>query len=158
MMNSKWLVAVLVISIGLNLALAGFLLGRHSGGVVMGDPTAMFPRWFRNLPEPRQDELRDGMVDHIKAIRPKVRLMRQHHRALVQAIAAEPFELTELQEVLASMRQQNMHVQQTSHLGFADFVAQLNSAERQQLASDLRRPRRGFAERHGPHPGEPPQL
>ena len=158
MMKSKWLIVVLVVSIGINLALAGFLVGRHSGDAVRGDPTSMFPRWFRTLPESRRDELRGDMINHIKAMRPKVRLMREHHNALVQAIAAEPFELNALQEVLTSMRQQNMQVQQTSHEGFAEFVAQLNRAERQQLAADMRRPRRGFADRHRPPPSGPPQF
>ena len=44
-MSSKWLLALFVLSLALNLALVGFLLGRSSVDFRGGDPTRGFPRW-----------------------------------------------------------------------------------------------------------------
>jgi uncharacterized membrane protein len=149
MMKSKWIVVALVISIGLNLALAGFLAGRRSADAVIGDPTQMFPRWVRTLPEERRDALRPQIREHIQTIRPLVRTMRAQHHQLVEAIAAEPFSIETLNSALADMRNQHSAVQTSSHTAFVAFVASLTASERTVLAADIRN------KRHG-RPGRPP--
>ncbi len=140
MMKSKWLIVVLVVSLAANLLLAGYLLGQGSQPRFTGDPTRMFPRWVRTLPEARQQELRPSVREHLRAMRKPVRGMRRQQQALQSAITAEPFDATALTAVLAQLRTQNQQAQQASHLAFVKFVTELTAAERQALVTDLRTP------------------
>lgn len=150
MMSSKWLLAILAVSLVANLLMVGYFLGQSSQPRFSGDPTRMFPRWVRTLPESRQDILRPMVREHIRTVRQPLRDMRHQHEALHNAIRAEPFDAPALANVLAQLREQNEQVQQASHQAFVKFVAALNPDERQALISDLRapKPRRWHPPRH----------
>ncbi len=153
-MRSKWVAVVLVASLALNLALAGFLLGRQGAPVIMGDSVQMFPRWVRTLPETRRAELRPQIIEHVRAQRPRVRDMRQHHQQLLDAITAEPFDIEALHLALNNMQAQHAVLQKSSHDAFAIFVSKLSPAERRMLAADMHRPRHRPS---GAHPRGPEQ-
>lgn len=147
-MKSKWVAVALFASVGLNLALAGYVLG--SRGAPDFDPTRSYPRWVRTLPEPRREALRPVVVRHMRALRPALNTLHQQHRALRNAIEAEPFDPAVLHEVLSNMRANHERVQQASHASFAEFVGELTLAERQALLSDM-----GKSRRRGPPHGGP---
>jgi uncharacterized membrane protein len=148
-MKSKWVAIVLIGSLALNLALAGFLLGSRSQQVAGQDPTRAYPRWARSLPEPRREALRPVMMKHMRAMRPKVRTLRQQQRALAAAMQGQQFDTEGLQIALAEMRAEHERIQRTSHESFTEFVAQLTQAERQALAQDMSKHRR-----HPPREGD----
>lgn len=167
-MKSKWIAIVLIGSLAANLALAGFLLGSRSQQSVGQDPTRAYPRWARSLPEPRREALRPVMMKHMRAMRPKVRTLRQQQRALASAIEGDEFDIETLQAALIEMRTEHERIQRASHESFTEFVAQLTQAERQALAKDMskqRRHRRPDRSRPGngqpphplPHPGAHPE-
>ena len=56
-MNSKWIAALLIASLALNLLFVGFTVGRSHHQPEM-DPGIAFPSWARTLPKPRRKELR----------------------------------------------------------------------------------------------------
>lgn len=139
-MNSKWLAIILLLSLAINLALGGFIAGRTSGFGPAHDPSHMFPRWVRTLPEPRRDELRPLIREHFKHMRPHLGQMRDSRRAVHQAIVADKFDAQQLQQALAAMRAAQNEVFDNNDQAFVRFVGQLSKTERQQLAE---RPRRG---------------
>jgi len=147
MMKSKWVAALLLFSLGLNLALVGFMVGRSSHPGVAGDPTRGFLRWMHGLPADRREELHPMVANHMRAVRPEMRSLRQRHRALQEAIVAEPFEPEALNAALNDMRTQNINLQQASHAAFMAFVSHLSVTEREALSNDMqtqghRRPER----------------
>jgi len=137
MMKSKWVAVALVASLAINLALAGFIVGRFAFHGFAGDPTRDFPLWMASLTEARREALRPLVVAHIRKARPSMRTLRQHHRDLQRAIVAEPFAADALAAVLQSMRAQNEDLQSATHEAFVEFVSNLTLPERQALADNL---------------------
>jgi len=151
-MKSKWVAVLLLLSLAVNLAMAGFIVGRSAMPGHAGDPTRGFPRWLHNLPQERRKELRPMVADRMREARPHMRALRQRHRALQQVLVAEPFVPDDLDAALREMRTQNSNLQQASHAAFMAFVQRLSSSEREALANDMRSSRRGppGAHRLGP--------
>lgn len=145
MMKSKWVAIVLLVSLALNLALAGFLLGSRTQQVASHDPTRAYPRWARSLPESRREALEPVMMKHMRAMRPKVLTLRQQQRALTAAIGAEHFDTEILQSALTDMRSEHERMQRASHESFTEFVAHLTKVERRALAKDMGKHRRRHA-------------
>ena len=141
MMRSKWLVVALCLSLVLNLIGVGYWVGQSSQPRFVGDPTRMFPRWARTLPETRQQTLRPMVREHMRAMRKPVRGMRHQHEELQNVISADPFDASALSAVLMQLREQNMQVQQASHQAFVKFVSELTAAERRALINDLKAPK-----------------
>ncbi|MCR9260076.1 MAG: periplasmic heavy metal sensor [Pseudomonadaceae bacterium] len=152
-MKSKWIAILLVTSVALNLLLVGFVVGKRAMPEAGTDPTRVYPRWARTLPEPRRDALRPVVRAHMQAIRPSLRELRLLHRNLRAAIVADPFDATALDDALRALREQDGKVQVVSHNSFIDFVAKLTPAEREQLARDVGRGRPHKGDRHEPRPG-----
>ena len=166
MRSNKWLILGLVLSIGANIALIGFIAGRasHLPPVFSPDPTVGFMRILPDLPETRRAELRGLTRRHMRAVVPGMRQMRQAQGDLRQAILADPFDEQALEATLQALRQHLGTVQVASHAGFVRLVAALTPAERQRLAEVMQR------RRHGPpgfrregHPGDgrmssPPKM
>ena len=155
-MKSKWVAALLITSMVLNLLLIGFIVGKRAMPDAGGDPTRHYPRWARTLPEPRREELRPLLRSHMQAIRPSLRELRTLHRNLRSAIVAVPFDAAALAAALTAMRLQNDQVQVVSHDSFVDFVATLTPEERKQLARDVGRGRPRSSGGHEPKPGYRP--
>lgn len=141
-MKSKWVALLLLVSLALNFALVGYLIGKESRGGPRFDPTRDYPRWARGLPDERRDALRPIIREHFRGTRPQYRALRNHHDALRQAITANPFDAASLETVLSNMRDAHQKAQQSSHASFVEFVRNLSVAEREKLAADLARPRR----------------
>ena len=140
-MKSRWLIALLVISVAVNFALAGYLLGKssHRPGF---DPTRGYVFWARSLPEPRRAELAPLIRKDLRAKRPNIRALRRHHRQVNELLRAETFNKEALSAALANLRDGHQQGQAASHEAFVSFVEQLSLAERQALAEDLSQPRK----------------
>ena len=141
MIRAKWIYAILLVSLAVNLLLVGFVVGQSSKPALFGDPTRAFPRWVRTLPEERQVELRPTIRAHLGNMRPAMRQMRSQHQRLQDALRADPFDAELLAAALAELRANHARVQESSHRAFVGFVNQLTPAERQALVEDLRAPR-----------------
>ena len=118
-MKSRWLIVALLVSVAVNLTGAGYLIGAGARGAPEADPTRAFPRWARSLPAPRRDDLRPVMSRHSKALRPELKTLREHQRALRSAIGADPYDADALADVLAQMRDQALFVN-TSRSGLVE--------------------------------------
>ncbi len=143
--NSKWLLTALVLSLIVNLALAGFLLGRsssqHSGQWGTPDPAAGYFRLIGFLPEERRAELQPLIKAHFDNIRPEIRETRRHLRSMYEQLNAETLDSAKLERDLTALRQLLGTTQEASHQTFVDLVRQMSPEERQQLAEAMRRPR-----------------
>ena len=141
MNRSRWLVASLVVSLVINIALVGFVFGRISGGgfqAPMFDPLMSVTRALRVLPEERRSELRPLIGKQMRAMGPSVRRLRRAQHELYQAILADPYSRSELEQSLTAFRENLNTSQATSHEGFADVIDALSPTERQQLLQHMR--------------------
>ncbi len=149
-MKSKWMIALLIGSLALNLVFVGYLAGRSGKYYSNPDPTRGYPRWAMTLPDERREALRPTFFQPEK--RRQLRALREHHQALHEAIAADPFDAETLSRALADMRTGLAALESVNHDSFQEFVIQLTPAERQALAAHLERPRHG----RRPPPEAPP--
>ena len=140
-MNTKWLVIGLVVSLVLNLTLAGFLMGRASGPSPWHrsafNPIAGLPRLMDFLPKERRRELIAQQPR--RPLREALRDMRRAQHAMDQALAAEPFDAAALAEALAHYRDYFAVGQERSHAAFVAMAAELTPGERRRLLESLRR-------------------
>ncbi len=133
-MNSKWIAVVLVVSLAANLALVGFILGRVTQPDPGFDPTRAFPRWAKTLPEHRREELRPAMRAHFNELRPRLRQMRRAHKAVREALVAQPLDPERLRQTLNERRKIQDEFFKDTDLSFVNFVLQLTPDERRAFA------------------------
>ncbi len=134
---SKSTIAILVISIGLNFALGGFVVGKSTAPLPVFDPTRAFVTWSQGLNEPRHKELRRAMRQHMGGHRGHMRELNRQNRVLQQALVSESFNPKQVQQALEAMRRAHLDAQEASHGAFLSFLNNLTPAERRSLAADM---------------------
>ena len=148
-MSSKWLGLALIVSLVINLLLAGFVIGRLSQGpmAVGPDPTMAFPRFAADLPEERRREVRPQIRSHLAALRPNRRALHSARQQINAAIVADPFEADVLETALADMHQAQTQLSKSAQKTFVQFIGSLSQAERVQFVQQNKRPRKRSYER-----------
>ena len=145
-MSNKWLIGLLVVSVAVNLALVGFLVGRMSSG--FGPPIGMemtigIPRLLRELPDDRRQEILSASSFDRRQLRPALRAVRTAQQDIDKALVVEPFDPTDLEQALERFRETLDETQLQSHRSMIEVVSKLTAEERSLLAKSLRqRPRR----------------
>lgn len=151
-MRRNWLNVLLVVSLTVNLILAGFLAGRLSASHPLWgahpDPTTGLFRMVREFDPARRKQLQPLLREHFATLHPQIRVIRDQHRVIVAALTAEPFDAQVLATELARAREQLMSTQVASHTALVELASQLDPTERAQLAKGIHR--RGRHHRIGP--------
>lgn len=147
-MNTRWLLIALGVSLALNLALAGFLVGRAAGpppflrpSPANFDPAAGLGRLLRFLPEDRRSEVLDGIAR--RDIRKSLGSVRRTQRTLAEHLSQEPFDEQALAATLGRFREQFAASQAASHAAFVAAAARMTPAERQRFVATMRKGPRG---------------
>ena len=147
MKTNKILLASLGLSLAINLACVGFLLGQRvdQPSRFAPEPLNMFPRWAHALPEPRRTALLPMLRQQRQEARAQMRQIRRAHTAMHATLATDEFNEAALIDSLEQLRERLIESQNASHEDFVDFVGVLSADERKQLATQLqhqgRRPR-----------------
>ena len=144
-MRNRWLIAALVVSIVVNLALAGFIVGRMTRDFspMPGlDPLVGVVRLVRFLDDDRRREVVGDLWDRRRELRPSLRAIRGAQRDVVGALTAEPFDEAALREALGAFRDGLERSQAGSHEILATVAGRLTPEERAYLARVLFRPGR----------------
>ena len=150
MMRPRWLIVALAVSLLLNLAAVGFLIGAAGGPpswrTISFDPTAGLGRLMRFLPDERRTAV-FGDTDRRRDIRRSLRTMRGAQHNIAEAIAAEPFDADRLAAALEEFRMQFATNQQRSHAAFVSIMEKLTPEERQQFVESTRHMRDAYRHR-----------
>ncbi len=144
MIERKWLVAIVVISIALNLLLVGFYVGRQplpSRTNLGVDPTMSLPRILQGLPDDRRRALlRDVNVSR-RQIASRYRALQKVQVDIERVMATEPFDAERLAQALENFRRRFDENQEDSHRLLVQLFEQTNPDERSTVRNALRRPR-----------------
>ena len=156
MRNRSWLAVGLVVSVAINLALAGFVAGQMSrpGPVPTAlDPSLSLFRVLREMPEPRRAAFRPTVHEHFRTLRSDLRRMRAAQRGIDQALSREPFEAQALATALEDFRAALLDGQEDNHEVLVKVAGEMTPEERRMLLEAMKRPR--HEHRRGPHgPGK----
>jgi uncharacterized membrane protein len=138
----NWLVIALGVSLVVNLALGGFVLGRMTAAAPMQtvDPTLTTLRLVRDLPDERRRALRPLLRESVRAMHPEVRRMRAAQHRINASLAAEPFDPDELDAALREFRDALVASQQLSHPGLVRLVVAMTPRERALLRDAMGSP------------------
>jgi uncharacterized membrane protein len=158
-MRSRWVVAVLVVSLVLNLLAAGFIVGRLTGppAVIAPDPTAGYGRMLRFLPDERREAVSPMLRRQLRETMKGARTLRREHSAVFDALTADPFEPAALEAALAELRETLNATQETAHRALVELAGSLSLEERRQLAEAMRKPPWRSRERGAPGPPPGPR-
>jgi Spy/CpxP family protein refolding chaperone len=157
MTKNKWLTITLVISLGINLLLVGFMVGSKFRGPpssMMMNPMFGLMRYSDTLPVQRRAELLKSM----RSFRPahgQFRQMRELQNNLRNEIRRDPLDPAALKAALTALHNQMQAHQSASHDAFVQLMQSLTPAERVALDEQMQRGGRGHRAHApgGPHPG-----
>jgi uncharacterized membrane protein len=155
--RSRWLLAALVVSLAVNLAVGGVVLGhvlRGPPGWRPGDPEGgPAHRLMRLLPPEARDTMRQSFEAAGPDIRARAKALREARDRVRDAIAAEPFDRARLDAALSDMRVHVDALQTAVQAAIADGVSKLPADVRRKV-SEIRPP--GPPEDGGLPPEPPP--
>ncbi len=147
MSSNRWLIVALIVSLGINLGLAGFFLGRASNFEIhpreVMNPMRGVSRILRDLPADRRDALRPQYRAHMRAARSEAGEIRRAQQDLRKALLAEPFDATVLGSSLDRFREHLHASQTTSHSAFVTLITSLTPGERALLVARMQHPSDG---------------
>ena len=164
MIDRKWLVAIVVISIALNLLFVGFYIGRQPlpGGTNMGvDPTMSLPRMLQGLPDDRRRALLRDVDVSRRQIASRHRALQKVQIDIEHVMATEPFDAERLAKALENFRRRFDENQEDSHRLLVQLFEEMNPDERSAVQSALgrlrTRPNQGRPRNMGPN-RRPPRF
>ena len=144
MIDRKWLVAIVVISIAINLLLVGFYVGRQplSGRTNMGiDATMGLQRMLQGLPDDRRRALLQDVAVSRREIASRHRALQKVQVDIERVMATEPFDAERIAQALENFRRRFDENQEDSHRLLVQLFEQMNPDERHTVRNALRRPR-----------------
>ncbi|MBL4916372.1 periplasmic heavy metal sensor [Szabonella alba] len=138
----KWLKTVLVLSLALNLGVAGLVLGNHLKGRGEGPrPHSVrdlgFGFFGPALTEEDHHALRAAFVERAPDLREARAAMREDLTAVLAAIRAEPFDVDGFEAALSRSSARSMERRALGEALIRDHLAGLDAAARAQFAERL---------------------
>lgn len=130
MTRQNALLTALLISVAINLVIAGVVLGRL--GAPRGEPPPA--AWAaRELGPETRRLVRERMRGQLPEVRPLRREMREARQAVRAAVTVEDFDPAALRASLARLRDAGNRYEQFIHENLADIAASLTREEREAL-------------------------
>ncbi len=140
--SKPWVKILLVISLGLNLAIASFVIGIS----IKGPPARRTPQnqdavAFLSfaLPVEYRHEIRRELLSHQAELRPNRNALRGLRDEMVLLLEAEPFEISKVESLLERQRSQFLSMGELAHDALIRRIAELTPSERQTYVNSLRR-------------------
>jgi uncharacterized membrane protein len=144
----RWLWVVLILSLALNLLVAGaavgaFVLGRHTMAWSSGGMAGNVVQFARQLPSERRSQIWAEVAEQRKAIRPLWRETGRLRRQLAALLAADPFDGAAFAETQRRMLEAEMRARAAGQALVSAIATRLSAEERRALLA------KGFGSRHG---------
>lgn len=140
--NWNWTKTLLVISLGLNLLVAGMVVGSAFSHRKGGRPDPFLGGGMRpyvsSLPEKQREHVRDRLLHNREAARAARQELRQSARNVRDAITAEPFDADALNTAFAAQRSVYDGIAANGHHALVEILAGMSDAERAQFIARLK--------------------
>ncbi|MFT7128223.1 MAG: putative membrane protein [Gammaproteobacteria bacterium] len=143
--NRSWLIALLIISLGINLLVVGMFVGRISKE---HRPKHSHFDWMaKELNTSSREAVRKTMRAHMHDSEPLAKDLRMAQRNLKQVMSAEIFEEKAAVQAFALVREKSERFQETMHQGMMKTLSQLDRKERMRVFRMLSMRNRGGNQR-----------
>ena len=158
-MTKKPLLITLIISVTLNLLVAGAVIGHF----LKGGPEPRFPghlgQVLESIDPAQREALQAQIADFRQDGRKLHREMRQQQRELTSIILQQPFDEASAREGFAQLRQRGAAIQTQMHEQMIAVMSKLDPEQRARLIKRLNKgERRGpTREQRTPHSSSPPE-
>ncbi len=131
-------VVALVVSVCLNVFIAGLVIGRVSGGrgAAPDQPTNAggLERFMATVPAEARPVIRRAMVENRRDLQGLVAAVREARRAAAAAVAREPFDPVAFQTAMATVRERSDALQAEVHAIIAEALDDLSPELRSEMA------------------------
>ncbi len=148
MRRRQWFILTFIISLAINIFLAGVLLGKtffHPQSDMlppMPRRPFMFQQLISNLPPDIQQKIRPLVQNSMPQKRPGGHEFRQFRQVLHQQLTTENVDEQVLRQTLENIRNKRFHFQAQMHETFIRIVLVLNKEEREKLLEAMRHHRK----------------
>ena len=142
MIDRKWLIAIVAISVGLNLLLVGFYIGQQplpGRTNVSINPTMGLPRMLQGLPEDRRRALLQDVDVSRREIASRHRALQNVQIDIERIMATEPFDAEQLAQALDNFRRRFDENQEYGHRLLVQLLVEMNPDERSAFRNALER-------------------
>lgn len=133
--TSRWIKIALVISLGINIGIAGILVGSalrapeaRRSNIEHPDGVAMLAR---AMPQSHQRELRETLRNQRDELRPDRQELQNLRQRFVVALRAEPFNIDAVRETFAAQRVILDHLTASGHAAVVGQIEQMTPQDRQ---------------------------
>ena len=157
--QSRFMRLALILSVALNLAIAGLVIGASLKFRAEPPPPIRdlnFGDFSAAMTPGQRADLRRHFVDQAPDLGQLRGQMRREREALLVILRAEPFDATGFGNALAETRKRHTERSSQAEAALREVIAQMSSAERRDLAArveaEMRRPPRKGPP-NGPHKG-----
>ncbi len=130
----RWIKFALIISLGLNLGIAGVLIGTalrapeaRRSNVEAPEGVAMLAR---AMPQSHQRELRESLRVQRDELQPDRQELKNLRENFVEALRAEPFDIDVVRQAFATQRRTLDQVTAAGHAAVIDQIAKMSAQER----------------------------
>ncbi len=142
----NWTKTLLVVSLALNLLVAGVVVGAAFGHRKDDRPDPFFGGGMRpyvaSLPESQREHVRDRLLHNREAAREARQELRRSAQGVRDAMTTEPFDPDALNEAFAAQRSVYDAIAASGHHALVEILAGMTDAEREQFVAKLRSFRR----------------
>ncbi len=136
--TGRWTRRLLVLSLGLNLLIAGLAIGAFwRDGPGRGSRDFGFGPMSQAMNHEDRMALRDAFLERHPDARSDRRAMRAHFETLIAALRAEPFDEAALETAVAAITTRNAELLATGQSLMTDHLKQMSAAERAGFADRL---------------------
>ncbi len=151
--KKSWIKILLIVSLGLNLAVAGLAIGatiRHHKGGMAGTVSSNFSmRGFMHaLPENKREEVHKYFKQHRGKIRANRQAIFEAMVEIHQVILAKPFDEPALNAAFDAQRARVSNVTKDAQTAFVAIIAGMSDKEREDFVKTLEEQRRKWQNKH----------
>jgi uncharacterized membrane protein len=152
--NMPWMKYLLIVSLGLNLVIAGLMVGAKMGG--HDGPRGGHPKYaggtgmhvlMKSLPDSKRGEVRKYFHEKRDKMRVNGNAMRNSLTAISTAIGAQPFDADALTEAFAEQRTHITVVAEDAQKSFVAIIAGMTDSERAEYVANMKEHRHKWEQR-----------
>ncbi len=140
--SRKWVKILLVVSLGINLAVAGLIIGAALQGPAKQDrPKNRDAIAFLSyaLPKEHRREIRRELIDRREDFQANRQALHGLRIEMIEALEQEPFEIEKVEDLLEQQRNYFLSMGELAHDALLRRIEQLTPEERAAYIRSLRR-------------------